>query len=406
MQKPKYFCSCARDDSAPCSIRRCIEPLAWNIEVESIIAQTGCPLFATIPKELRDLIYEYALIDCTPVQAGQVVTSESCQQEKVASNLLLTCRAIYLETFLLPIQLNPLRLTKFYEWTCFAPRMMLPWQFANIQALDISLQQVTLEGDGLHTFLFALYGWKPEIRHKGALVAPYFEPGMPERTRIDSCGFELVPENTKADKVCIRDAFEGLSMHASFVPPTSAMRITRARPLIHLTLRIPSTSWWTWTEDPASTNALQHHLGLDPSLGDGSAELTKRPTSVRMYELATQRRAGQHPVPNPPWSHCTPGWAYIISKLPDLKRLELVLETFVEKKAQLNKVVECAKTWRFPTAGTQCELVWDGRVEESRWSKPLVENWEFQQGYWYSKSTEFEVRTIRFTRRRVQTGPA
>ncbi|KAJ4375701.1 hypothetical protein N0V86_007234 [Didymella sp. IMI 355093] len=180
------------------------------------------------------------------------------------------------------------------------------------------------------------------------------------------------------------------------------MRLQRARPLVHLTLRIPSTNWWTWTEDPSSTNARNSHLGLEPALGNGSVDVDERPTCTRMQELAQQRRNGHIPSPSR-WSlrdqpSSTPGWAHTIGLLPDIKSLELVLETFEEKKAQLDTVIECAKTWRFPIADSQFKLAWDGKVESEQWRKPL-EDRSIQRGEWYSLSSSFERRTIRFTRR-------
>ncbi|KAF1355991.1 hypothetical protein EJ07DRAFT_62536, partial [Lizonia empirigonia] len=67
-----------------------------------------------------------------------------------------------------------------------------------------------------------------------------------------------------------------------------------------------------------------------------------------MKELAQQRRDGYYPVSRSLWSKNSPGWANIIGKFPDLRTLELILETFGEKKAQLETVIECSKTWRFP----------------------------------------------------------
>jgi hypothetical protein len=61
-------------------------------------------------------------------------------------------------------------------------------------------------------------------------------------------------------------------------------------------------------------------------------------------------------------------WGSQIAKFPDLISLELVLETFASKKAQLDNVVECAKTWTFPIHGAQRMLVWDGKVETKNWS--------------------------------------
>lgn len=56
-----------------------------------------------------------------------------------------------------------------------------------------------------------------------------------------------------------------------------------------------------------------------------------------MVALAASRRSGQHP-------DYTSTWGGDIGKLPDLKTLELVLETFSAKKHQLDTVVECATT--------------------------------------------------------------
>jgi hypothetical protein len=55
--------------------------------------------------------------------------------------------------------------------------------------------------------------------------------------------------------------------------------------------------------------------------------------------------------------------------LSDLKTFELVLETFSEKRKQLEVVVDCAKTWKFPLNDTQHELSYDGKVEVLTWSR-------------------------------------
>jgi hypothetical protein len=339
------------------------------------------------------------------------------QQRDIAKNLLSTCRAVYLETYLLPIILNPIQFPYFDAHTSFRPQAMFPWQFANIQALDITVQQVTLEGDCLFNFLFGPMGWHPEVRHKGVHVAPYV--GLKNTTGGSrrSCNFTLLPTETKTERLQLTDALSQMRLPSGFQIPLSETRLQRARPLTHLTLRIPSRNWWTWTDDPSSTDAKRHHLGLDPVLGDGSADLNQRPTSTRMIELSQQRRDGHCPMPKSFMARNRPGWAHIISRLPDIKTLELVLETFCEKKAQLEKVTECAKTWCFPIADSQFELAWNGKVEETRWSRPAVEDGQlqgisrrptpaqrvrdFQLGHWYTRSTDFEVRTIRFTRRRM-----
>lgn len=98
------------------------------------------------------------------------------------------------------------------------------------------------------------------------------------------------------------------------------------------------------------------------------------------------------------------GWASVIGRLPDLKTLELVLETFAEKTNQLENVVECAKLWKFPIDdGAAYELVWDGQVESTRWSRANRGDVKdrMQSVLWYDACSDFEVRVVRFTRKRI-----
>lgn len=255
-------------------------------------------------------------------------------------------------------------------------------------------------------FFFGSTGWHPEARQKGVHVAP--DLGLRNRKggSLQSCGFTLLPKNSDTDRLNLADALSGVHLPPSFLPPLSAMRIARARPLRHLTLRLSAQNWWTWTDDPSSKSILHHHLGLDPALGDGSAAINRRPTSIRMQELAQQRRNGYYPVSRSPLAKTTPGWGHIISKLSDLKRLELVFQTFTEKKAQLEKVVECAKTWRFPITDSQFELAWDGQLVEEHWNMSVSEKQGSYQEHWYDRSSGFEMRTIQFTRTRMDPGSA
>jgi hypothetical protein len=81
-----------------------------------------------------------------------------------------------------------------------------------------------------------------------------------------------------------------------------------------------------------------------------------------MLALAAKRRANQHPA-------YSKTWGATIGRLPDLKMLELILETFLVKKHQLDTVVECAKLWKFPLKDTDFELVYDGNLESMKWTK-------------------------------------
>jgi hypothetical protein len=81
-----------------------------------------------------------------------------------------------------------------------------------------------------------------------------------------------------------------------------------------------------------------------------------------MEQLAEKRRAGDDVQ-----GHGT--WGAIVGKLPDLRELKLVLETFEPKQDELERVVKCAETWQFPIEDTPFTLVWDGKVEDASWTK-------------------------------------
>ncbi|KAF2853631.1 hypothetical protein T440DRAFT_381623, partial [Plenodomus tracheiphilus IPT5] len=53
----------------------------------------------------------------------------------------------------------------------------------------------------------------------------------------------------------------------------------------------------------------------------------------------------------------SPAWGNTVSSIHRLQNLELVLEIFTVKKAQLDAVVECAKIWRFPIADSRQVLL-------------------------------------------------
>jgi hypothetical protein len=392
-------------------LKRCTEPLAWNLDPASAVAQTACPLFSVIPKEIRDFIFEFALTEYPskqPHQEDRRQLSLTNGQPDRAENLLLTCKAVYLETYLLPLTLNPVRFPHFVGISNPSIKVRLPWQFANIQSLDVTLPQVALECNDFHDFLHDSIRWNPEARHRGVYVSPYVGLTSADSYVSGSCqsfDFTLLPASRTENVLPLRAALEQMQLPESFTMPQSSMRLQRARPLVHLTLRLTPKDWWTWTDDPDSTDPTQH-LGLDPTLGNGDDSVWQRPTSTGMQQLAQQRRDGYDVVSKTGLTKTfsswrgEPGWAHAIGKLPDLKTLELVLETFEEKKAQLEAVVECAKTWRFPVVGNKFELVWSGEVKEYKWSKVLVESWETRLPDWYARKTEFVGRTVRFTRRR------
>jgi hypothetical protein len=165
----------------------------------------------------------------------------------------------------------------------------------------------------------------------------------------------LTGEGTGTFLICFTDfAIRILDHTQSSVAFDATARAMIARPLTRLTLRLTRMDWWTW---------ISKTLRLDPSFGHPSTfpVPVDQPT---MQELAEQRRAGKHP----PFGR---NWGAIVCALPDLKIFELVLETWEPKKQQLDTVVECAQTWKFPLTMTRAELVWD---------KTEVANWKREEG--------------------------
>ncbi|OAL54038.1 hypothetical protein IQ07DRAFT_668268 [Pyrenochaeta sp. DS3sAY3a] len=404
---------------------RCTEPLAWSLGGTPFMNQNNSPLFATIPKEIRDMIFVYALTDCTPSRphqpipwtmraslppasstkvAGQAVRYRS----DIAFPLLWTCRAIYIETYSLPLSLNPIYYG--YAMQMGKPPALLPWQFASIKGVDIAVQQVRLEQGMLYSHL----RWDKQLslqdRHNGVFVVPSLSVN---NEPIYSHHFTLVHTDksvkTKRLTDVLRDAtIEEWSYSKSEFPfpSSSSARVSLAQPFTHITIRIGATDWWKWSTNPDSTDELQH-LALDPSLSGESDAPHYRATAGRMKERAQERRNGNFmgdtSIDRFPPRYGSVRWGRIVDEMPDLRSLELVLETFAPKKAQLNAVVECAKTWTFPSLGSCRVFVWDGRVEESRWSRTVSPPHSDESLEWYDTCEDFEVRAIRFVKR-ILTG--
>lgn len=427
-QEPQEYCGSCRQylKSGLCPfLGRCREPLAWSLDTTSALDQGDCPLFTTIPKEIRDMIWEYALTDCTsnPLVGERVkkVSGKATNSSRptgtrvissdVAFGLLTTCRAVYLEAYMLPLSCNPFIIQPLYSNA--TTKHLLPWQCAAIQSLDVTLMQTQLEGTILKAHLLRTGVWEPEGRSTGIYIGPSYHPAIINTRRHIAFAMAhpltFMPANGITERhMQISDVWENEPREPSrsmSIPKSCAFRVALARPLTRLTLRLCHTDWWTWTDDPETINEDQQ-LGLDPTLGDGSDESSRRVTTTRMRALDAERRNRQvhgNPVAlsQPSAELRTTGWRSAIGSLPDLKCLEMVMETFAEKKSQLERVVECAETWTFPINGTHHMLVWDGKVEAGQWSKgPDQQPSQRLQNAWYNDCKDFEVRIMRFGRKK------
>jgi hypothetical protein len=99
-------CECSQKDCR--SVGRPVEPLAFYLPpFVDVSQQKQCSLYSVIPKEIRDLIFEYALSDNSVPSFDEEGGDRSTPD--LACALLRTCKAVYLETYRLPILLHGMK---------------------------------------------------------------------------------------------------------------------------------------------------------------------------------------------------------------------------------------------------------------------------------------------------------
>ncbi|KAJ7859538.1 hypothetical protein B0H14DRAFT_3446660 [Mycena olivaceomarginata] len=337
--------------------------LASSLDPKTINAQSDCILLTRIPPEVRQWIYEmYFTAEQLPIQKAHPKAQFSFNKSwptypVVYTSLLRTCRAIYVEACTLPLSLNP-------PWAFQGSTseessqglIVLPGGFAHFTSLVIVTQQSGLEQEPGHLVRYADATMAAE-RHDGLYVAareghgqdqwewhmptprPFYQPPKKYLTCTSAPSPSLTSTDTDTEAA----------------PP----QYYHASPITHLTIRMDRADWWTWGDYPP--RAPDGGLALDPGMGDGGL---KRPSVSGMLAAADVRRTraaqGLPPAPYPP--EC---WGRRIGLFKDLTRLTLYLETFAWRVAELDKVVECAKTWQFPIGGEGDEgarvLAWGRR---------------------------------------------
>lgn len=313
------------------------QPLALKmLESGHINQQEMSPIFAKLPKELREIVFEYALLafaDSHRLYSKTELFSrpEVTGYRRIAVELLLTCKAVYVETYQLPITLNPViayfggpeRIPPHARHGLQDLSKLNLWQFAAVHTLDITLQQVHLEGNSLSECARSLQSKRADLLYRiGAPEVCWPQLGIFEDSR-------------RIDK---------------------------------LTIRLGRADWWTWedvvvvgmTDLPDDDGHGQ--LALDPSLGSGWRRGPSCISRCTMLRETAKRRNGEWDR-WPPHRRC---WGAQIAEFEGLQELEFVLETFAYKADQLDVVVECAKLWKFPM-GNGFELIWDGGVEKDQW---------------------------------------
>jgi len=332
-----------------------VKPFAVQLaESGNINQQHQSPLFTSMPKEMRDLIFEYASLaypdpDRPYSNKERYVRPGACGHPRIAVELLLTCKAAYVEAYQLPITLNPIVI--YYDNASHIPpharsginklKALHPWQRAALHMVDISLQQIHLEGSVIQRTAVQLdadrrYGLSR------AFNAARGHNGPPRPTRMPSGSSNLTTPDSQAQRL------SGLEM------PSASYNMPRV--IWRLTLRLGRTQWWTWEDTPPHPHA---HLAIDP--GHGNVWFGDRCTTALMIAEANKRRKGE-------WTGwATPRcWGAQVADFKGLRELELIFETFKLKEKQLDTVLDCAMTWSFPMEDGY-ELAWDGKVEKDSW---------------------------------------
>ncbi|KAI1463298.1 uncharacterized protein F4812DRAFT_250668 [Daldinia caldariorum] len=406
-------------------------PLASEIlqRLDLVDSQLQSPLFGRLPRELRDLVWRYALtryedIDCLyDIQRTYARPGQAAPQ-RVAVELLETCRAVYIEAYLTPFQVNPIMV--FHGDSNDVPpamplmrtvenpllvRKLKYWQFANISSVEITIQQANLEGGGLER-VSRLVGTKG--RHHGQESRGYAMTGY----AYFVSPVEPEESTSKADSKEVSD---------KPLPPLPNLLI--GRKITHLSVRLSRTDWWGWEDRPNEyTLPPEERLRIEPMIN--VTRLWGRPGNyTAMTKGYEARKAGEEPDFQLDDFEKQGRWGMQVGEYcPDLTTLDLILETFFCKRNQLNYVAQCAKLWTFPLEDG-FHLVWNGKEEAVRWRG--AQSYKYERGQdWFttenvpgrieaqgytkirwgdypdasedSNRQEFVMRTLTFERRRIQ----
>ncbi|KAK7943103.1 uncharacterized protein PG986_012216 [Apiospora aurea] len=339
-----------------------------------IDAQVSSQLVSKLPREVRDQIWQLAFqvyqdfnspypLNKVHVRPGQAA------RLRIDLALLLTCRAIYLESYLMPFRENTVEIYAGDEqdvpteeeplrWAHFAPPYYEPmsrmrsWQFANLTKVSIRFQQNQLE-DSSHLRRIGRMMGAGE-RHESRLVGVKLNPHWRQLPVVWGEKFDEIPWPEGAP------VLEKDLMKAHCV----------GQEITQLTIRLGMSDWWSWTDAPADGHSLRldQCLRIEP-MHTGTGDVDDAGAMLQGY-LA--RKNGEEPdfgLCAHGKSHC---WGNALHDIfPDLERFELELEAHEKKAPQLATVIECGKLWKFPQEAGY-ELRWD-REEELPyiWKGPM-----------------------------------
>ncbi|KAF2813044.1 uncharacterized protein BDZ99DRAFT_248242 [Mytilinidion resinicola] len=355
--------------------------------------QHESPLFSRLPRELRDQIYAYALLDtqqdpflprfpariplltypsnesaatqspstpyndspCTyyRLPADHAITlrpiprhvipwlsswppSPGRQPHDIALPLLRTCRAVYLETHALPLSLNAV---PFYHRLDFALRLdTLLHPFPDQRLYSYPYQTFT------HAFPYQL----PHLRALDYTL---------KQTELENANF-ADSHHQRANEKFPLDTWSSIAAHVKL-----------------LRIRIEHTDWAAKGDEA---------LALEPCTSYSHSQ-------AFMQQCAQARRTGrlgEVALPSQGDWRQPGGWGGAVERdFPALGEFELVLEAVQARKGELEEVVRCAQTWVFESG--EVGMLRYAAVEQGSWGKE-----DCRDGV-------IEVRVLRWKRTRV-----
>jgi hypothetical protein len=278
-------------------------------------SQTQSPLFSAIPAEIRNRIFSIALAaydDQTKPYRPQnwFYRPDWHFHPKISTTLLRTCRRVYLECHLLPLFLNS------HTFWAGADRGPPPQYFAD------AFKKQLPSGRGRPR----LGNWNACENFRGFFNKLTAE----QRAAVGQLHFFFQ-----------QFYLEGVKFSPPLDPESS--RPIAARRL-KVTMRHQDWYWWENNE----------RLGLCPwNRGRTRWDMMDTPMpKTRMDWLSSQ------------------GWGAQLQYIRGLEEFELEMETVVDKKGQMDGIVERAKRWIFPLKEDKF-LSWDSRtgLKESSWEE-------------------------------------
>ncbi|CAH0051461.1 unnamed protein product [Clonostachys solani] len=331
-------------------------PLAATFKEDEKNPQKDSPLFRLSP-EIRARIYDLALQticdqDRTFRDGSLFKRPSLTGPRRIYTALLRTCRAVYAETWALPLLNTSLVIHEGSDedrppsrsGSDMCPNQQLfylqAWQLLLIGGVDMTFQQMRLENGGIEQWLRRLHHARGHARELMRRVASEKHPG------------------SQSIKDFVENSLIGVRIRS-------------------LTVRVNRRDWWNWTNDPSTYSA---------------EDLASRERMIRVVQPNTPHDFGPYPDDDSEpllGEDCT---------------LSFVLETFGPKAEELDYTVNQARDWVFGTLSLSQEgqnkrvLGWDGQVRNESWERavngPHIA-W-LRKPIYSAIRNRIEVRVIRF----------